>query len=161
MNLFPMETVSKNMRWIAGTIALCAPVLFAQTAPARVEFEVASIKPAASLSGVPAVNIGIHIDGAQFSCTSYSLKDYIRFAYRVKAYQVIGPEWLAQERFEVTAKIPGGAAREQVPQMMQALMEECFKLKLHHEQKGSFRSTRWWSRRGGPKMKKVEDCRPP
>ena len=65
-------------RW--SILALCAPALLAQAAPARMEFEVASVKPATAFVAAHSVAIGIHIDGAQFSCTSYSLKDYIRFA---------------------------------------------------------------------------------
>lgn len=122
------------IRW--GMVAFCAPAaLLAQSAPAHLEFEVASVKPAATLGVTPAVRFGIHIDGAQFSCTSYSLKDYIRFAYQVKAYQVLGPEWLGQERFEINAKMPEGATRDDVPRMIQALLEERFKIKLHHDQR--------------------------
>lgn len=121
-------------RWVM--LALFAPVaVLAQGAAARPEFEVASVKPAQSFGVAPSVRIGIHIDGAQFSCSSYSLKDYIRFAYQVKAYQVLGPEWLGQERFEIDAKMPDGATREGAPEMMQALLEDRFKLKLHRDQK--------------------------
>ena len=137
MDLFRFWIVSKNMQFTRWSfLALCAPAaLFAQAAPARLEFEVASVKPAASLGVTPSVSIGIHIDGAQFSCTSYSLKDYVRFAYQVKAYQVLGPEWLGQQRFGIKAKMPAGATRDNTPAMMQALLEDRFKLKLHHERK--------------------------
>jgi uncharacterized protein (TIGR03435 family) len=132
-------------------MALCAPALFAQSA-ARLEFEVASVKPAAPIGGPSSVHIGIRIDGAQFSCTSYSLKDYIGFAYRVKTYQVIGPEWVAHERFEISAKLPNGATREQAPQMLQALLEDRFKLKLHHDQK-EFPVYALVVAKGGPRVK--------
>lgn len=119
-----------------AVVVFCAPAaLFAQAAPAHLEFEVASVKPAASLGVAQSVNIGIHIDGAQFTCTSYSLRDYIRFAYQVKAYQVIGPEWVGQERFEIKAKMPDGATRDNAPAMLQALLADRFKLKLHHDRK--------------------------
>jgi len=148
------------IRW--GMVAFCAPAaLLAQSAPAHLEFEVASVKPAATLGVMPAVRFGIHIDGAQFSCTSYSLKDYIRFAYQVKAYQVLGPEWLGQERFEITAKMPAGATRDNVPEMMQALLEDRFKLKLHHERK-EFPVYALVAGKGGIKMKESErDAQPP
>jgi uncharacterized protein (TIGR03435 family) len=121
------------IRW--GLMALCAPVLvLAQKAPARPEFEVASVKAAPSITAGPEVNIGIRIDGAEFSCNSYSLRDYIRFAYDTKPYQISGPDWIMQERYAISAKIPEGG-RAQVRQMLQALLEERFQLKIHHEKK--------------------------
>lgn len=121
------------MRW--GLVALCAPVVvFAQSAPARPEFEVASVKTASAIVAGPEVNIGIRIDGAQFSCNSYSLRDYIRFAYDVKPYQIEGPEWITQDRYAVTAKIPEGG-RPHVREMLQVLLEQRFQLKFHREKK--------------------------
>jgi len=124
------------MQAIHGSILAfsLAGALAAQSAPARMEFEVASVKPAPAIVAGPDVNIGVRIDGAQFRCTSYSLKDYIRFAYNVKQYQVEGPEWIAQERYTVTAKIPEGGTGH-VREMVQSLLDERFKLKLHREKK--------------------------
>jgi uncharacterized protein (TIGR03435 family) len=140
---------------------MCVPgALFAQSAPVRLEFEVASVKPAASIGGPSTVNIGIHIDGARFSCSSYSLKDYIRFAYGVKAHQILGPEWLGQERFEITATIPGGGSRDQVSKMMQALLEDRFQLKLHHDQR-ELPIYALVVAKGGPRMKESASDPPP
>src|SRR5206468_3405309 len=101
---------------------LCAcAAAFAQTAPSRLEFEVASIKPAGPIGAGNSVSIGIHVDGAQVNISALSLKDYIRIAWRMKDYQVIGPEWIAQERFAVSAKLPAGGKSEQVPEMLQSL----------------------------------------
>jgi uncharacterized protein (TIGR03435 family) len=122
------------MRGIRWTIfAFIAPVFLLAQTPAP-QFEVASVKPAAAIVAGPDVNIGIRIDGAQFRCTSYSLRDYIRFAYNVKPYQIEGPEWITQDRYTVTAKIPEGGAGH-IREMMQSLLEERFKLKIHHNQK--------------------------
>jgi uncharacterized protein (TIGR03435 family) len=101
---------------------------------ARPEFEVASIK--ASPPTPPAqLSIGIHVDGAQVRCTYLSLKDYIRIAYRLKDYQVIGPDWIVSERFDIAAKLPEGASRDQVPRMLQELLEDRFQLKTHRDSK--------------------------
>jgi len=120
------------IRW--SILAFCAPAWLAAQTPARPEFEVASVKPAAAIVAGPDVNIGVRIDGAQFRCTSYSLRDYIRFAYNVKIYQVQGPDWLTQDRYTVTAKIPEGGSGH-VREMMQSLLEDRFKLKFHREKK--------------------------
>ena len=105
-----------------------------QSAPVRAEFEVSSVKPSAAL--VPGnVNIGLHIDGAQVHAAQFSLKDFIEAAYRVKNYQVEGPDWLAAARFDVDAKIPDGGKREQVPEMLQDLLASRFGLKVHRASK--------------------------
>ena len=66
----------------------------------------------------------MQIDGAQVHCTYLSLKDYLRIAYQVKDYQVVGPDWMASERFDIHAKLPAGAARDQVREMLQTLLEQ-------------------------------------
>ena len=125
-----------NLRTI---LAVLAPaVLSAQTAPPKpeppkAEFEVASIRPAAPVTGAPQVNIGIHVDGAMVGCTAFSLKDYIQVAYQVKYYQISGPEWIAGQRFDITAKLPEGATRSQVPAMLQKLLADRFEMKMHRE----------------------------
>ena|ERR1017187_1006715 len=127
------------MRQILGTIlAIFAPVaVFGQTAPAtpHAEFEVASIRPSAPLGGGSQVNVGIHVDGAMVSCMAFSVKDYMVMAYQVKFYQIMGPEWIAGDRFDITAKLPEGATRSQVPAMLQTLLADRFEMKMHRENK--------------------------
>jgi uncharacterized protein (TIGR03435 family) len=105
-----------------------------QSSSARPEFEVASVK-----KSVPAregeVNIGVHIDGAMVRCRSLPMRSYIRMAYRVNDYQVLGPDWLATENFDIAAKLPDGATRAQLPEMIQSLLAERFNLALHRDKK--------------------------
>ena len=110
-------------------------VLFAQTPPPRPEFEVASIKPSAGTPFGGQVHVGVQIDGAQFHCNYLSLKDYIRIAYKTKDYQVTGPDWMASERFDIHAKLPNSASRDQVLEMLQTLLEQRFQLKMHRDSK--------------------------
>ena len=111
-------------------LILCCAPMFAQSAPP--EFEVASVKP--SKSGTERVDVGVHIDGAQVHIADFSLRDYVRVAYRLKLYQVSGPDSLS-ERFNVDAKLPEGATREQVPEMLQSLLASRFGIKTHRENK--------------------------
>jgi uncharacterized protein (TIGR03435 family) len=120
-----------SFRCVVITMAAAAAA-FAQAA--RPEFEVASIRPAEPYTQGQ-VTVGIHIDGAQVNIRDFPLKDYIRVAYRLKDYQVSGPDWLAAAHFDVSAKIPDGAGREKVPDMLAALLQERFKLKTHQESK--------------------------
>lgn len=113
---------------------LAAVALFGQAQPARPEFEVASIKPSAS-AGINRVRVGLHIDGSQVSAASLSLDNLIGIAYRVKRYQISGPDWMASERFDIAAKLPTGAAEKEIPEMLQTLLEQRFQMKMHRESK--------------------------
>jgi len=113
------------------------PVLFAVAAfgqAPRPEFEVASIKPSPP-TPPGQVSVGLHIDGAQVRCVYLSIKDYIGMAYRVKGYQISGPDWIASERFDISAKVPEGSTPGQFPEMTQTLLEERFQVKLHRDKK--------------------------
>ena len=124
---------------ISAGLVLAAGAALAQTPAPGPAFEVASVKPAAPLdrgqmlSGQ--MHVGMKIDAARVDIGGMSLADLIRVAYRVKPYQVSGPDWMASERFDVLAKLPEGASREQVPEMLQALLAERFKLTVHRESK--------------------------
>jgi uncharacterized protein (TIGR03435 family) len=106
---------------------------FGQTAPPP-QFEVASIRPSAPTS-LGQVGLGLHIDGSQVSIRQFALKDEIAIAFKLKQYQVSGPDWLATEKFDIVAKLPDGAPRDQVREMLQALLLDRFQMKTHHESK--------------------------
>jgi uncharacterized protein (TIGR03435 family) len=107
---------------------------FGQSPAARPEFEVASVKKSApAVAGQ--VNIGVHIDSAMVRYSTLPMRSYIRMAYRVNDYQVLGPDWLATENFDIAAKLPEGATRAQLPEMIQSLLAERFKLVLHRDKK--------------------------
>jgi uncharacterized protein (TIGR03435 family) len=98
------------------------------------QFEVASIRPSAPMGG-DHMDVGIHVDGQRISCVSLNLKDYIGAAYRLKVHQIQGPDWLGGERFDIQAKIPAGATAEQIPEMLQALLADRFKMTSHPDTK--------------------------
>src|SRR5947207_1300284 len=108
-----------------------APVCgVAQTKP---EFEVASIHPLNTGQG-DSVTLGVKIDGAQIRI-GMGMIDILTIAYRTKAYQIIGPDWLTSERFDVSAKLPAGANADQIPEMLQSLLSERFGLRIHRDKK--------------------------
>jgi uncharacterized protein (TIGR03435 family) len=145
-----------NFVWKVLGLCFVSAAAFGQSAasvpaPPRLEFEVASIKP----SPPPApgqINFGIHVDGAMVRCTGLSLRDYIRIAFRIKDYQVIGPEWIGSERFDISAKLPEGGRREQVNDMLQTLLLNRFQIKMHHDSK-EFPVYALTVAKGGLKMK--------
>src|SRR5947208_14535718 len=56
-------------------------------------------------------------------------------AYRIKPYQLSGPEWMRKQRFDIMAKTPEGASAERLPEMLQTLLADRFKLTIHRETK--------------------------
>lgn len=75
------------------------------------------------------------VDGAQVDIGALSLADLIRTAYKVKSFQISGPDWMTTQRWDILARIPNGASKDQVPEMLQALLAERFKLAIHRETK--------------------------
>jgi uncharacterized protein (TIGR03435 family) len=102
-------------------------------------FEVASVKPAAPLNpGMLAsgqAHLGMKIEGTRAEFSNMTLKALIALAYRVRDDQVSGPDWMGARdgRWDIVAKLPAGAASGQVPEMLQALLAERFKLALQRE----------------------------
>lgn len=112
---------------------LLAGLACAQTPPGPA-FEVASIRPSGS-EPEGQVNIGLHMDGAQVRVARLTLRDYIGMAYRMKIAQIIGPDWIESDRFDISATIPAGATTAQIPEMLQALLVDRFQLKIHREKR--------------------------
>jgi len=110
-----------------------AAAAFAQNPP-RPEFEVATIRPSAEQPAGTG-SAGVRIDGAQVRFVGLSLKDYIGSAYRVKLYQISGPDWIGSERFDVAATLPAGSQTSQISEMLQHLLAERFQVKFHREKK--------------------------
>jgi uncharacterized protein (TIGR03435 family) len=63
------------------------------------------------------------------------MKTILMWAYGIKTFQLMGPSWTDTERYEIVAKVPQGATKEQVAVMLQNLLEERFHLSLHRETK--------------------------
>src|SRR5215467_9675534 len=117
----------------------CAPVVLLGTAllgqPAP-SFEVASIRPAAPFSLEKMQSGQLHvvkISGSQADFQFVSLSDLLVYAYRVKPYQIAGPSWIRDGRWDIVAKLPEGASQDRVPEMLRSLLVERFKLAAHHE----------------------------
>lgn len=115
---------------LAGISAICAVAAVAQT---KLEFEVASIKPAAPDARGMFIRPG---PGGGVSITNMTLKEMIVIAWRIQPYQVSGgPEWLDSIHYDVIAKPENQSAQSELSQMLQTLLEDRFRLKLHRETK--------------------------
>jgi uncharacterized protein (TIGR03435 family) len=121
----------------AGAAEVCAQSQAPNTAP--LAFEVASIKPSADIMGAVSAgkmpHVGLKVDNQQVDIGYFTLQQLIVYAYKVKAYQVIGPDWMKSSHWDIQATLPEGANKDQVPEMMQALLADRFKLVIHHDSK--------------------------
>ena len=118
-----------------ASVALLAGLLLGQT-QVTPSFEVASIKQGPPFSPEKMLSGQIHtgsIKGSQANFQFVSLTDLLVYAYRVKPYQISGPGWVRDGRWDIVAKLPEGASQDRVPEMMLTLLVERFKLAAHHE----------------------------
>jgi uncharacterized protein (TIGR03435 family) len=107
-------------------------------------FEVASVKPTAP-SDVPRSRSGVaysRMTGGpgtnspgQFTCSYMPLKGLILSAYGLKVYRLFGPPSISGDRYDIAAKIPPGATKEQVNLMLQDLLARRFGLVVHWEKR--------------------------
>ncbi|MES1227901.1 MAG: TIGR03435 family protein [Armatimonadota bacterium] len=123
----------------SATVLLCAGIVFAQTPAAPKAFEVATIKPAdmPNMAQIAAgkMRVGMKIEAGRVDIGFMSLADLIHTAYKLKSYQVTGPDWMNSARFDILAKMPEGATKDDVPEMLKALLADRFKLTVHKESK--------------------------
>jgi uncharacterized protein (TIGR03435 family) len=99
-------------------------------------FEVASIRPVRpnSANGPQRLNLF-----PQFVAQNVTLKDLFLLAYDVKEFQVSGgPAWFNADRYNISAKmtgtpLPGRDAMMLQRRRLQLLLQDRFKLAVHHE----------------------------
>lgn len=120
----------------AGLLALAAFGAFGQEAAKTPEFETASIKPSDAVRPIGTFLTGCSTpEPGRFVCVRTSFRGLVMSAYGVNRYQVSGPEWMDSENFEIAAKVPAGASREQVNLMLQHLLAGRFQMTVHRETK--------------------------
>jgi uncharacterized protein (TIGR03435 family) len=116
---------------IAVRILFVTAVFVQNTRPT---FEVASIRPSSNAPRQAVAAVGSTSD-TQFRIAGLTIRDYISMGYSVKLNQISGPDWITTDRFDIAATLPEGSRPDQVPSMMQTLLEDRFELKTHREKK--------------------------
>ena len=167
--------MAKSRLWmvrIVAAVAVSSGLSWAQT-PAAPAFEVASVKP-----GRPgSTNPGIRMLADRFEATSVPLQGLISLAYgeagpppRTRANDQIvgGPRWMDTDLFDIVAKtgsdVPAGPAGVgQKLLMLRSLLEQRFKLAVHHEDRDASIYTLVLARSDGtpgPRLRRTDvDCR--
>ena len=95
-------------------------------------FEVASIRQHAG----PITVSGVDISGSRVTASALTVSDLISYAFSLKGYQLTGlTDWMQSDRYDIIARAgsPGSPTNEQVRRMMQTLLAERFRLKVHGE----------------------------
>jgi uncharacterized protein (TIGR03435 family) len=100
---------------------------------AEPQFEVAAIRR--NVDASPAKNIGI-APGGRVIVKNLPVRFMIRFAYNVQDFQISGgPSWMNTDAYDINAKAPEIAGLQQIRPLLQTLLEDRFKLVVHHETK--------------------------
>jgi uncharacterized protein (TIGR03435 family) len=111
-------------------LLLAAGAVFAQT-DGHPAFEAAFVKANTTGSGSSSTN-GTK---GQVVMVNQPLKRLVERAYNVRPFQVTGPEWMENVRFDITAKYPENTRSSDRPAMLRTLLEDRFKLATHMETK--------------------------
>lgn len=122
--------------------------------PARLEFDVASVKP-----GDPSVH-GQMVRSAtgRYEAHNLTLLSLVLGAYQLNPNQLIGgPNWLTSSGWDITATFPPASTDDQKREMMRNLLADRFALTGHRETRELPIYTLSVAR-GGPKMKEAPDA---
>jgi uncharacterized protein (TIGR03435 family) len=131
--------------------ALCCAA-FAQSPQSQV-FEVASVKVSPSQTARGSMRGGPGTaDPGRISFMSVTVFDVLLRAYDLKRFQLSAPDWLSSQRYDIAARVPSGATKEQCNRMLQALLNERFRMTLHRETK-DLPGFELVTGRSGPKLK--------
>ena len=117
--------------WKVWVTAGWAALAVAQTPP-RPHFDVAAIK--LHITGGNLVRVRPQ-PGGRLIVENAPLRSLIETAYGIQDYQLSdGPRWLLSDRYDIQAKAEGIVpAKQTAGPMLQALLEDRFRLKVHRE----------------------------
>ena len=102
----------------------------------KMAFEVASVKPAKGFRppNFPLDSGDAKTPGGRFSVT-FPLVSYVAFAYKLMPAQISTqlPKSFPMDSFDIEARAPGNPTKDQMRLMMQSLLADRFKLRIHFE----------------------------
>jgi uncharacterized protein (TIGR03435 family) len=116
--------------------ALMAGRLGAQTGPAAATFDVASIKSSrTSANREGGRRERIEAAPGSLIMGNVRFQTAVRWAYHVQEYQVMGPGWIGEERYDIVAKAGAPVPEADLRRMLQTLLAERFQLVVHRQTK--------------------------
>ena len=142
---------------MGALLSAAAVQFYGQSDPASKSFEVASVKrllqpsPSVSTGGGPGT-----ADPGRWWRSNVTLASLLVEAFHIQGHSIAGPDWLRSTRYEIVARVPAGANRDDVPLMLQRLITERFGLTFHREQK-EMPAYALVTGRNGPKLRPSTD----
>src|SRR4051812_48617680 len=121
----------ETMRYVAVWCgALFAVTSLGAQAPAELRFDAATIKPVAEPTGRGPQGVGV------FGRNYITLQNLLVYAYDLPSFRIVGGAgWLTSDHFDVLAKTSARPTTAQTRVMLQQLLAERFRLKVHREQR--------------------------
>lgn len=119
--------------WCAAVLAV-VPLSAQGTAPAK-EFEVVSIRAVQELSMQEYASVD-HLPQISVSSVRMPYESMERILLRalsVSKTQVAAPAWTESQHFSIAAKVPDGATKEDVPEMLRNMLLAGFHMTYHTE----------------------------
>jgi uncharacterized protein (TIGR03435 family) len=102
----------------------------AQEKPARLTYEIASVRP--SDRSVEGGSVTPFPNGIGYHADRVTVRDMLAVMYRIPSRQVVGgPEWVYTENFDVVGRADGTYSIDELHVMFENLLMERFNLKLH------------------------------
>jgi uncharacterized protein (TIGR03435 family) len=98
----------------------------------RPEFDVVSIKLTKPTGG-GAIPIGRSGNAGSVTLQGVTTKEVIARAYSVRGYQISGPAWIDQERYDIVARVGRSASDAEQRLMLQSMLADRFQLTTHDE----------------------------
>src|SRR5580658_4345064 len=145
-------------------LAFLSGSAFGQSAETTPKFEIADVH--VSPKSTVAYMSGGVLRAGRYEIRRATMLDLIRTAYGIDDDEKIqgGPNWLELDRFDVIAKAPPSATQDTAISMLQALLADRFKLKVHMDSK-PMASLVLTQGKGKPKLtpadgKSAPGCRP-
>src|SRR5581483_8614863 len=174
-----IDPTRKVLLWTAACLAIAVPVFYGLfnptpghaaseigTAPRYVNI---SIKPhPEDPNGMTRAKVMISLIDANFTARGVSLESLIQLAYRVQDTQLVAsPDWLESAKFDIDANVDKTAADQWqklsedqrgalAGQMLQGLLADQFKLKVHQETR-DLPAYELTVAEGGSKLQKMAD----
>jgi uncharacterized protein (TIGR03435 family) len=111
--------------------AVCAGAMMLAGADAPCQtFDVATVKP--NDTGKSGGNLAA--SPGMLTIRNLSLRTIIKSAYAIAEYQISGPQWLEQERFDIVAKTDAAVTDEdEMLPLLQPLLADRFHLAMHRD----------------------------
>jgi uncharacterized protein (TIGR03435 family) len=107
-------------------------IAFAQGPATQSSFEVASVRPSQHDVG-PDYNNQITYLPGEFAGRNVTLRRLVAEAWQCQLDQVLGPPWLDHNEYDITARVPEGASKDQISLMLRGLLSERFHLREHSD----------------------------